>query len=88
MDFPFYEEKVGNSIYLRTFQESVECGDLTWHRDREDRYVEAIHDNNWSLQLDNQLPQNLNKKIFIPKGVYHRLIKGKGDLTLKIEKLN
>ena len=72
---------------MRTFYEGVECGDLTWHRDREDRYIEPTHETNWTLQLEDELPQNINKKLFIPAGVYHRLIKGSGDLVLKVEKI-
>ena len=36
--------------------------------------------------MDNELPIKLTegKEYFIPKGVYHRLIKGDGDLKVKI----
>ena len=88
MELPFNEEEISKTIYLRTFYENVESGDLTWHRDREDRYIEPTHETNWVFQIDNELPQSITKKIFVPKGVYHRLIKGKGDLILKIKKLN
>ena len=37
----------------------------------------------WQFQFDNELPISLNKKIFIPKGVMHRIIKGIGDLQIK-----
>ena len=48
----------------------------------------AVHDTDWKFQFDNDLPVDLsNKKLFIPKETYHRLIKGTGDLTLKIYKL-
>ena len=44
-----------------------------------------MHDNDWSFQLDNDIPRKLLKdKLFIPKQTYHRLIKGKGDLVVKI----
>jgi len=39
------------------------------------------------IQLDDKLPQTLTEKVYIPKGVYHRVIKGKGDLTVKVKKL-
>jgi hypothetical protein len=87
MILPFEESKISDSTYIRTFYENVDSGDLHWHRDREDRYIEPTHENNWRFQIDNELPQNLNKKIFIPKGIYHRLIKGNGDLEIKVEKL-
>jgi hypothetical protein len=36
--------------------------------------------------LDIQIP--LTETVLIPKEVYHRVIKGTGDLTVKIKKLN
>jgi hypothetical protein len=38
------------------------------------------------IQLDNELPQQFDKPIFIEKEKYHRLIKGDGNLKLKVEK--
>jgi quercetin dioxygenase-like cupin family protein len=37
--------------------------------------------------MDNDLPTQLNEgqTIFIPKGVYHRVIKGDGELIVKIK---
>jgi len=37
--------------------------------------------------MDNQIPIKLEKgkKILIPEGKYHRLIKGTGDLTLEVK---
>jgi hypothetical protein len=37
--------------------------------------------------MDNQLPQRMTGKIFIPKEVWHRVIKGKNELKVKITKL-
>ena len=88
MELPFNEEEISKTVYLRTFYENVESGDLTWHRDRENRIIESTHETDWSFQIDNELPKSFSEKIFVPKGVYHRLIKGNGDLTLKVEKLN
>jgi hypothetical protein len=36
--------------------------------------------------MDNQMPKSLTegKEYFIPKGVYHRVIKGNGDLKVEI----
>ncbi len=87
MVLPFQESKISDSTYIRTFFQNVDSGDLHWHRDREDRIIESTNETDWTFQIDNQLPQSLNKKIFIPKGVYHRLIKGSGDLEIKVEKL-
>jgi hypothetical protein len=74
-------------LYLREFEESVDTDDLEWHRDREDRIVEIIGETDWELQMDNQLPQRMTGKIFIPKEVWHRVIKGNSDLKVKITKL-
>jgi hypothetical protein len=58
-----------------------------WHRDNEDRLVEALHDTDWQVQLDNELPTSLDKPIFILRHHYHRVIKGNGNLRVKINKL-
>ena len=87
-EFPFEEIKVEENVFIRTFYNDVESGDLVWHRDREDRMIESIEKTNWTIQLDNQLPKEINSPTFIPMGVYHRLIKGDGDLKLKIIKIN
>ena len=75
----------GRPYIVRTFSSDVAEEELVWHRDKENRYVEAMHDTDWKFQLDNDLPIDLsNKKLFIPKETYHRLIKGTGDLVVKI----
>ena len=81
MEFPFEEQD-----NIRIFDQDVDEMELVWHRDREDRIVEALETTDWMFQLDNNLPQRL-KKIFIPKGTYHRVIKGSGDLKVKVTKL-
>ena len=86
----FYDmrEDETQTSWQRAFNHDVKDEELVWHRDREDRYILPTHSTDWKFQLDNELPQDLSdKKQFIPKGTYHRLIKGTGDLTLKIYKL-
>ena len=80
-NLPFEEQ---NNI--RIFDQDVDEMELVWHRDREDRIVEALESTDWMFQLDNNLPQRL-EKIFIPKDTYHRVIKGSGDLKVKVTKL-
>lgn len=84
---PFKETHIENNQYLREFEESVDIDDLEWHRDREDRIVEIIGETDWQFQMDNELPKKLNGKVFIPKETWHRVIKGTGDLKVKITKL-
>jgi hypothetical protein len=57
-----------------------------WHRDREDRIIESIGETDWQVQLDNELPKVIKGEVFIPMGVYHRVIKGTGDLKIKLTK--
>jgi len=87
MEFPFKESQIEGNLYLREFEESVDIDDLEWHRDREDRIVEVIGDTDWKLQMDNELPKVMTGKLFIPKEVWHRIIKGTDDLKVRITKL-
>ena len=86
MDLPFTEKSVGNNQYIREFSSDVDTHELEWHIDREDRTIEVIENNNWHFQLDNNLPQLLKETIFIPKETYHRVIKGTGNLKVRITK--
>jgi hypothetical protein len=85
---PYKEEKISENTFIRTFYQNVESGELTWHRDREDRIIEPIEETDWKFQIDNELPINIIGKIHISKGIYHRIIKGSGDLKIKLQKLN
>lgn len=71
---------------LRIFSKETKQDQLVWHKDREDRTIKVIGQTDWQFQFDNQLPQPLKTKLFIPKGVYHRLVKGTKQLKIKIEK--
>ncbi len=83
-----YSEVEKEGYVIREFSQNTPSFELVWHRDKEDRYVEAINDTDWALQLDNDIPRKLVKdKLFIPKETYHRLIKGTGDLKVKVFKL-
>ena len=80
-----YKELYKDGYIIREFSQQTSAFEFVWHRDKKDRYVETTHETDWQFQLDNQLPQRLSKdKLFIPKETYHRLIKGTGDLVVKI----
>lgn len=83
---PYKDENVGENSKIRVFKNDVDSGELKWHRDRETRLVEVIEGNGWLLQLDNELPIKMNQgeEYLIPEGIYHRTIKGDGDLKIKI----
>jgi hypothetical protein len=87
MELPFKEEIVSDNIFIREFKEDTDSGEFMWHRDREDRIIESIGDTNWMIQLDEELPKVIQGEVFIPMGVYHRVIKGTGDLKIKLQKL-
>lgn len=84
-----FDQKEKNGIKTRLFKESINSGELKWHFDKQDRKVKVVKSNNWMLQMDNDIPKPLEEgqTIFIPKGVYHRIIKGQGDLIVKIKEL-
>lgn len=88
MDYPFIEEQIKENVFRREFKEEVDSSELKWHMDQEDRQVKIIKSKNWKLQLDNQLPIYLEegKTYFIEKFLFHRVIKGKGDLVVEITK--
>jgi hypothetical protein len=85
---PYTEIDVGDNNFIREFKSDISSDELEWHLDKEDRIIEVVNnDGGWEFQLDNSLPILLKETIFIPRETYHRVIKGKGALTLRIQKL-
>ncbi len=81
-------DKFDPNHVIRIFSENVNEDELVWHRDKEDRMIHVLEGIGWMLQLDNEEPVELEKgkgSYFIPKMVYHRIIKGEGSLTLEIQ---
>lgn len=88
MPLPFQENKLSDNTFIREFNQDTDSGEYTWHRDREDRIIESIGKTDWMIQIDNELPKSLNEEVFIPMGIYHRVIKGTGNLKIKLQKLD
>lgn len=86
MSHPYTDLVVTDEYIIREFDENIDPIELMWHRDNENRLVEAIEPTDWYLQLDNELPLSMNKSIFIPRHEWHRVIKGTNKLKLKIYK--
>ena len=88
MDFPFTEQQLNTKLFLREFSADVDEMELIWHEDREDRIVSVVEGNGWKFQFDEELPIEMEDgiDITIPKGVIHRVIKGKGPLKIKVFK--
>ena len=84
---PYKNIEVTDKYIIREFNENIDPIELKWHRDDEFRIVEILGKTDWQIQLDNQLPTSMNKPISIPKHMWHRVIKGTGNLLLKIYKL-
>jgi hypothetical protein len=85
---PYQDISSGDNWVLREFTQEVNPIELLWHRDDEDRSLELVEGTGWKIQLDNNLPIELTQtdKINIKKHDWHRLIKGDGNLVLKIYK--
>lgn len=89
MEFPFQQQTQDNKL-IRTFTTDVEDLDLVWHQDNKDRLVEIIEPGGWSFQMENELPNKLERgqKFFIPKLVWHRVIKGESEMVVSIEEFD
>lgn len=83
---PYIDIEITDKYIIREFNKNIDPIELKWHRDDESRIVEIIGNTDWQIQLDNQLPTSMNKLISIPRHMWHRVIKGTGNLTLKIYK--
>ena len=83
---PYTDIEITDKYIIREFNENADPIELLWHRDLEDRTIEILEETNWKIQLENHLPTSLKERIFIPKYEWHRVIKGTGNLKLKIHK--
>jgi hypothetical protein len=88
-NFPFKQFEKDNKL-IRVFEETIDPDELIWHQDREDRLIKVIKANGWGYQLDDRLPLRLidNQELFIPRMIYHRVIKGDGPLIVEIIKIS
>ena len=86
MEYPFQQENIDGKI-RRTFSPDVDSDELKWHQDLNDRKVTVIEDGGWSFQMEDDLPNKLSvaEQIYIPKFVWHRVIKGEGTLIVEIQ---
>jgi len=84
---PFKEHKIGKNSTIRHYDNKIKKEDLPWVRNPEDMTIEPLSNNDWLFQIDNELPIPIDKNIFIPKEIYHRIIKGVTELNLKVTKI-
>jgi hypothetical protein len=83
---PYTDIEITDKYIIREFNENIDPIELLWHRDATNRTIEILGKTDWKIQLDNQLPTSMNVPISIPKHMWHRAIKGTGNLRLKIYK--
>ena len=86
MNYPFKQKKISKNVLLREFSRDVHEEELVWHRDKNTRIVEVVKGVGWKFQRDNQFPVTLREgdRFEIPAEQYHRLVKGKTKLVVKI----
>jgi hypothetical protein len=87
MEKPYKDIEKTDKYIIREFDENIDPIELMWHRDNEDRLIEILDPGQgWKLQFEDELPWNLepNMSICILRHEWHRVIKGKGKLKIKI----
>lgn len=80
------QEGTNQHYIIRTFDKDVLEEELVWHRDNRTRKVTTLTGNGWQFQKEDCLPEPLEvgKEMVIIKNTYHRLIKGDGNLVVRI----
>ena len=83
-----YEDLTEGKEVIREFSADTDPMSLIWHEDQEDRIIEVLEGNEWKFQFDEDIPFEMvnGNKFEVPKGFLHRVIKGKGNLLIRIIK--
>jgi hypothetical protein len=81
---PYTQHNVDQNTFVRTFDDSIDEQHLKWHVDESNRLVQVVENVDWMIQFDDCLPVLLQGDVYIPKNMYHRVIKGVGNLIVKI----
>lgn len=86
MKYPFKQKIIAENVLLREFSRDIHQDELIWHRDKNSRIVEVISGIGWKFQRDNSRPVLLREgdRFKIPAEQYHRLLRGKTNLVVKI----
>ena len=83
---PYIDQFGEDGSKIRTFSSDIDSDKLIWHRDKKDREITILSGVGWKLQMEDKLPKELElgKLYDIPKEEYHRIIKGKDNLVIRI----
>jgi len=70
----------------RLFKGDIDERELLWHQDERDREIFVLGGKDWKVQLDDELPIDLieGKQIEIKNHKFHRVLKGNGNLIIRI----
>lgn len=85
---PYTDKIISQTRISRIFDpKNTDSSDYVWHRDKKDRNVTVVSGDHWAFQLDNELPLSINigDNFFVPKMVFHRLLKGTTPLEIVID---
>jgi hypothetical protein len=85
---PYQNLSITKDCIVRSFSSDVDPDELKWHRDDEDRLITILEaGKGWGFQHDNKLPYKLEvgDTLFILRHEWHRVIKGDGNLVIKID---
>jgi quercetin dioxygenase-like cupin family protein len=85
---PYQNLSVTKDCIIRQFSSDANPDELKWHQDDEDRVVTVLEcGKGWGFQYDNELPYELEPGdiLFILRHEWHRVVKGTGDLIIKID---
>jgi len=88
---PYKDLKVTDSYIIREFTENIDPIELMYFRLDQDRAIDILEvGKSWKIQFDDQLPFDLEPemRIFILRHMWHRVIKGDGNLKIQIQKIN
>ena len=85
VELPFADEYTVEGIE-REFFVDRDDEEYVWHKDHDDREIEILEGEGWRIQFEDCLPYLLKPGMIfdIPKGHYHRVIKGVNTLKCRI----
>jgi hypothetical protein len=86
MDEKYIDVFISDTKRYRLFKGDVDERELLWHQDEWDREILVLGGKDWKIQLDDELPIDLieGNRIQIKNHKFHRVIKGKGNLIIRI----
>ncbi len=86
MDEKYIDVFISDTKRYRLFKGDVDERELLWHQDEWDREILVLGGKDWKIQLDDELPIDLieGNRIQIKNHKFHRVIKGNGNLIIRI----